>query len=203
MSIDRKKYLGQDEVRKLRASTEGWALLDLQHGRQRGIMAWMLIDLALSTGLRVSELAAIKQTDVDLRRRFITVGRLKRRQRVEESLAIGEDLCRHLKEYVNWLKMVRPSAAMLLVGERGPYSRYGLGQLWNDAITRAGLPADYSIHSARHTMAVALLGKTGNLRQVQKQLGHASPVTTANMYADITDEDMRAGVEGLYEEDKP
>ena len=44
-----------------------------------------------------------------------------------------------------------------------------------------------------------LLRKTGNLRQVQKQLGHASPATTANMYADITFEDMQNELNGLYQ----
>ena len=47
-------------------------------------------------------------------------------------------------------------------------------------------------------MAVYLLRKTGNLRMVQKQLGHRNPTTTANMYADVTFEDMRKGVDGLY-----
>ena len=47
-------------------------------------------------------------------------------------------------------------------------------------------------------MAIHLLRKTGNLRMVQKQLGHRNPVTTANMYADVTFEDMRDGVDELY-----
>ena len=47
-------------------------------------------------------------------------------------------------------------------------------------------------------MAVYLLRKTGTLRMVQKQLGHRNPATTANMYADVTFEDMRDGVDGLY-----
>ena len=67
-------------------------------------------------------------------------------------------------------------------------------------IKRAGLPSELSIHSGRHTMAVHLLKKTSNLRLVQKQLGHASPATTANMYADISFEDMQEGVTGLYEQ---
>ena len=62
----------------------------------------------------------------------------------------------------------------------------------------AGLPKELSIHSARHTIAVHLLKKTCNLRQVQKQLGHSSPTTTANLYADISFTDMQAGVTGLY-----
>ncbi|MFC1652097.1 hypothetical protein ACFL3F_00105 [Planctomycetota bacterium] len=44
--------------------------------------------------------------------------------------------------------------------------------------------------------------KTGNLQQVQKQLGHSSPATTANMYADISFEDMQDGVNGLYDYNK-
>lgn len=69
---------------------------------------------------------------------------------------------------------------------------------WKAAIKRAGLPAELSIHSARHTLAVHLLKKTGNLRQVQKQLGHSSPTIAAAMYADVTFEDMQDGLSGLY-----
>ena len=87
----------------------------------------------------------------------------------------------------------------LFVGGRGPLTSRGLQQIWKAAVKRAGLPKELSIHSARHTIAVHLLKKTGNLRQVQKQLGHASPATTANMYADISFEDMQNGVTGLYQ----
>ena len=76
----------------------------------------------------------------------------------------------------------------------------GLQRIWKRSIKLAGLPKELSIHSARHTIAVHLLRKTSNLRQVQKQLGHASPATTANMYADISFEDMQNGVTGLYED---
>ena len=65
---------------------------------------------------------------------------------------------------------------------------------------RAHLPAELSIHAARHSLAVFLLKKTGNLRLVQKQLGHSSPVTTATMYADVPFDDMQSGLSGLYDE---
>ena len=85
------------------------------------------------------------------------------------------------------------------MGQRGPATSRGLQQMWKGAIRRAGLSEELSIHSARHTLATHLLKKTGNLRQVQKQLGHASPATTANMYADIAFEDMQEGVNGIYD----
>jgi integrase len=156
----------------------------------------MLVDLALSTGLRVSEMVALKIKDVDLKRGCMSVTRRKRKKKVKESLAISKDLVQHLKDYITWTD--RKSGA-LFVGARGPLTAQGLQRIWKASIKRAGLPKELSIHSARHTIAVHLLKKTSNLRQVQKQLGHASPATTANMYADISFEDMQNGVTGLYE----
>jgi integrase/recombinase XerD len=86
----------------------------------------------------------------------------------------------------------------LLVGCRGPLTAQGLQRIWKRAIKLAGLPVELSIHSARHSLAVHLLRKTRNLQQVQKQLGHSRPATTANMYADVSFEDMQQGVTGLY-----
>lgn len=196
MVIDRAKYMNAEEVKQLRTVTEARAIVDLRKGRIMGPLAWMLVDTALSTGLRVSELAAIQIKDIDLKRGLIKVHRKKRKKKIVESLAIGQDLIKHLKKY---LELEDRTAGKLFVGERGDLTRYGLQQIWKSAVKRAGLPKELSIHSARHTLAVSLLKKTGNLRQVQKQLGHASPATTANMYADISFEDMQAGVNGLYQ----
>ena len=196
MVIDRTKYMDLDEVKQLRTVTEAKAIVDLKAGRVGGVRAWMLIDLALSSGLRVSEMAALKIKDVDLKRSCLSVTRLKRKKKVKESLALGKDLAQHLKDYIAWTD--RKSGA-LFVGSRGTLTAQGLQRIWKRSIKLAGLPKELSIHSARHTIAVHLLRKTSNLRQVQKQLGHASPATTANMYADISFEDMQNGVTGLYE----
>jgi len=210
MSIDRTKYMDDSEVKQLRTVTEGRALLDLRAGRVNGPLAWMVADLALSTGLRVSEIAAVDLKDVDLKRGGLSVTRLKRRKPVRETLAIGKDLVDHLRTFLTWRsarvsdldKASRNGLAAtkgpLFVGCRGPLTTQGLQRIWKAAVKRAGLPKELSIHSARHTIAVALLKRTGNLRQVQKQLGHSSPTTTANMYADVSFQDMQAGVCGLY-----
>ena len=194
MVIDRTKYMNADEVKQLMTVTEAKAIVDLKKGRLSGPIGWMVVDLALSTGLRVSEMTAIRLKDIDFKRGFITVHRKKRKKKVIDSLAISPELIKHLKDFIE-----DRSTGKLFVGERGDLTKYGLQQIWKAAIKRAGLPKELSIHSARHTMAVHLLRKTGNLRQVQKQLGHASPATTANMYADISFEDMQEGVTGLYQ----
>jgi integrase/recombinase XerD len=47
------------------------------------------------------------------------------------------------------------------------------------AIREAGLPEHYSSHATRHSYAVHLLDKTGNLAYVQQQLGHSNIATTS------------------------
>ena len=67
----------------MRTVTEARAIVDLRAGRVLGVHAWMLVDLALSTGLRVSEMAALYIKDVDLKRGCLTVIRLKRKKKVK------------------------------------------------------------------------------------------------------------------------
>ena len=155
----------------------------------------MLVDFALRTGLRVSEMARVKVEDINFKRGCLTVLRSKKKNTKPETLALGADLLEHLKEYVEDRKK-----GALFVGERGDMTTRGLQALWKSACKKAGLPESVSIHCARHTLAVTLLKKTSNLRAVQKQLGHADPKVTAAMYADISFEDMQDGVNGLYDD---
>ena len=87
----------------------------------------------------------------------------------------------------------------------------------NDSYLVHGLDPDVkNIEKARkHIQSLKLYGKVSvdrlngsrlpyidNLVNlvVSEQLGHASPATTANMYADISFEDMQNGVNGLYDQ---
>ena len=45
-------------------------------------------------------------------------------------------------------------------------------------------PCGRKMHMARHTDGQAVLDKTGNLKAVQKLLGHSSITTTADTYTD-------------------
>ena len=157
----------------------------------------MVVDLALSTGLRVSEIAALQIASIDLKRGALKVVRMKKKVKKSETMPISKNLVLHLKEYLAWAERKK---GPLLVGQRGPLSAQGLQRIWKRSIKDAGLPKELSIHCARHSIAVYLLKKTRNLRMVQKQLGHSSPATTANMYADISFEDMQDGISGLYDE---
>jgi len=199
--VDRTKYMDAQEVRLLRQSTELHAARDQIAGRKAGPLAWAVVDLALQTGLRVSEMARLKVGDFDPKRNALTVTRSKKAEAKPETMALGQGLTDHLVAFLAWKESAdqdTTAEAALFTGQRGRLTVFGLQQIWKAEIRRAGLPKALSIHSARHTAAVHLLKGTGNLRQVQKQLGHASPVTTANMYADVAFDEMAAGMDGLY-----
>lgn len=80
----------------------------------------------------------------------------------------------------------------LVKGHRYPITYHGMGsnkRRWK----KAGV--DARIHDLRHTTGMRTLRKTGNLRVVQKILGHTDIAITAKFYTDATVEDMRAAME--------
>jgi integrase len=93
-----------------------------------------------------------------------------------------------------WKDRTRNGRALgdLVKGERYPITYAGLGsnkRKWK----KAGVVA--RIHDLRHTTGMRTLRKTGNLRVVQKILGHTDIAITAKFYTDATVEDMRAAME--------
>lgn len=78
-------------------------------------------------------------------------------------------------------------------GERYPITYYGLGSRKRVTWKTAGVAA--RIHDLRHTTGMRTLRKTGNLRVVQKILGHTDIAITAKFYTDASVEDMRAAME--------
>lgn len=200
--MDRLKYLDRREVRKLTASARRYAEVAQRDEAIRPIVRWMTVDLALATGLRAAEMVSILWRDLDENAAYIRVHRGKKRrgQPVIEAIAISDSLVQHLVAYRADLRArLRPATDddHVLQGERGPLTRTALWRQWQYALKLAGL-APRPLHHARHTLAVHLLRGTGNLRLVQKQLGHSNPTVTANLYADVPYEDMRAAANGVY-----
>jgi integrase len=78
-------------------------------------------------------------------------------------------------------------------GDRYPITYYGLGS--RKRVTWKAAGVDARIHDLRHTTGMRTLRKTGNLRVVQKILGHTDIAITAKFYTDATLEDMRAAMD--------
>ncbi|MBI3090687.1 MAG: site-specific integrase [Candidatus Tectomicrobia bacterium] len=194
------KFLTLDEVRRLRQAVEAKAALDLAKGRTLWVKRWMLVDLALSSGLRVSEMVNLRCGDLRLGGKAHLVVRNGKGGK-PGAVYLDTAFVRHLREYLTRKERVGEPLGVddyLLCKLSGqPYTRDALHKTFKLCLEAAGIPRErYSIHSARHTYCTYLYAATKDLRLVQKQARHSSPAVTA-VYADVEPERMSEGVEAM------
>jgi integrase len=77
-------------------------------------------------------------------------------------------------------------------------------RLADSGIVPAGTTSGERMHNARHTAGQRVLDATGNLKAVQKLLGHASIQTTGDIYADWDIDQLAATMaDVLASDDEP
>jgi site-specific recombinase XerD len=193
--------MSEDEVLVLKKVVEREAISDLRNGRTTWPRFWMMIDLATSSGMRVSEIASLIIGDIYLNpfepRLYVNGKGDKYRD-----IFIPSSLRRHISDYIKWKVAIEEPTEQgdyLLLSSHGYcYTARGLQYAFKICLETAGLPSYYSIHACRHSYGTYLYQRTKNLRMVQKQLGHSS-INTTTVYADVTIEETIKGVNGLFE----
>lgn len=152
----------------------------------------VLLTLA-HTGLRASELCALRLADLVLSERK---GKLTVRGKGEKirEIPLNAEVREALRE---WLS-ARPAAPddRLFIGRRGPLTPSGVWRIVAQYARKAGLE-DVHPHVLRHTFATRLLREAGaDLVTVAELLGHESLNTTAR-YTRPSEKDLEAAVERL------
>jgi integrase/recombinase XerD len=172
--------LGEAAVAKLIAQPP-----DTLRGRRDAAM----IELAYSSGLRVSELVYLALADINLNQGFVRVtGKGNKTRLVPVGGAAIDKVKRYLAE--DRPELVRdPAERALFLTERGrPMTRQGFWKLLRNYARRAGvrLPAgDISPHKLRHSFATHLIENDADLRAVQPMLGHAD-ISTTQIYTQVS-----------------
>jgi integrase/recombinase XerD len=158
----------------------------------RGLRDRALIELLYATGLRVSELVALRAADINLTGRYLTCTGKGRKQRM---VPIGDQAADWVARY---LEDARPdltrgkTAARLFVNARGgALSRVGFWKILKGYGRAASLPRTLSPHVLRHSFATHLLDRGADLRAIQMMLGHAD-LSTTQIYTHILEARMRA-----------
>ncbi len=189
------KFLSIDEVKNLRKTCQDAALLARSKGVQAPVRDALIIELALGSGLQISELSNLKVQDLDLRKGqnalYVRNGKGGKDRVVQFSYRIKN----LIQDYLQYRQSRSP---YLFPSERGPQmTRFGIGQVFKKWGKRAGLAPHYSIHCLRHTYATNLYKASGyNLRLVQQQLGHSS-VSTTSVYSAVVSKDLDDALERL------
>jgi integrase/recombinase XerC len=157
----------------------------------------LAVRLLLDYGLRKGALAAVQFKHFDHYRRRLTI--FTKGEKVRElpipSAPFWNDL-EHLildvqakpNDYLMWRSKTIPRAGVRRFPDK-PMVAHGMHKWWYRCLERAGVvptgtTSGERMHKARHTAGQRVLDATGNLKAVQRLLGHASIQTTGDVYAD-------------------
>ena len=179
------RFLTVEEVNRLAEACGSYRLLVL-------VLAY--------TGLRWGELAALRVRRVDLARRRILV--VEATAEVAGKLVVGTPK-NHQRRSVPVPRFLLGQLAEHIAG-RGPddlvFTAPGGGFLRNTNFRHRFFgPATIAVglvgltpHDLRHTAASLAVAAGGNVKAVQRMLGHASAAMTLDTYSDLFDDDLDA-----------
>ncbi|CAL9383674.1 Tyrosine recombinase XerD [Actinosynnema sp. ALI-1.44] len=149
-----------------------------------------LLELLYSTGARISEVVGLDVDDVDTAERTVLLDGKGGKQRL---VPVGRPALAALEAYLVRLRptlVKRGTPALFLNARGGRLSRQTAWQVLKTAAERAGIRAEVSPHTLRHSFATHLLEGGADVRVVQELLGHAS-VTTTQVYTLVTVNTLR------------
>ena len=151
-----------------------------------------LLEFAYATGVRVSELVAVKLQDISFSERVVRVLGKGRKERL---IPFGKTAMGRIASYI---REVRPqfdrgkSRGVVFLNARGtPLSRVGAWGIIKTNARRAGLAKRVTPHTLRHTFATHLLEGGADLRAVQEMLGHAD-LSTTQIYTHVDRDYLRS-----------
>ena len=132
-----------------------------------------MLMITYSSGLRVSETARLKMTDIDSKRMTVRIRQGKGGDRYS---ILSQTALEQLRQY--W-KKYRP-AEWLFEGQKKDdhISLSTIQSIFRAAKKRARIAKPVSIHTLRHSFATHLIEAGTSLHHVQLLLGHRSPATT-------------------------
>ena len=149
-----------------------------------------MLELLYATGIRVTELISLKVEDINLQMGFI-VCKDAHKERV---IPFGAEAKRALLSYLNKSRdamILNKEEDILFVNCSGQaMSRQGFWKLIKYYAKKAGIDADITPHTIRHSFAAHLVENGADLRSVQEMLGH-SDISTTQIYANMNHNKIR------------
>ena len=159
--------------------------------KNRAAPAWMplrdaaIMELFYSSGLRLSELAALDVADADLYTESVRVFGKGRKERV---CPVGLPALESISRY---RAAARVHAGALFINKsRKRISSRSIWLTLKRYLPQTSIPISISPHKLRHSFATHMLDRGADLRSVQALLGHAS-LSTTQIYTHVTTERLK------------
>jgi integrase/recombinase XerD len=146
------------------------------------------------TGMRQSELLALRWTDIDFAKKVILIqnsDRFTTKSRKNRVVPMHRRVCDLLKRRKD------ASSCDLVFHKNGQQlSRCDVTHEFKHFVRKAGLREDLHFHSLRHTFATWLVQNGVSIYEVQKLLGHSS-IAVTQVYSHLASDELHEAVEGI------
>ena len=142
----------------------------------KGIRDKAMLELLYATGMRVTELISVTVSDVTLLGEYLLCG-------------VG-GLARGIRFGWENLLKGRESDFLFVNCQGNPMSRQGFWKLLKQYGREAGIQADITPHTLRHSFAAHLVQNGADLKAVQEMMGHAD-IATTQVYRNVTMEQIK------------
>ena len=164
-----------------------------------GLRDKAMLELLYATGIRVSELVSLTISDLNMKMGFVKCSGKGSKERM---IPLGSVALYSIHEY---LKSGRPKMAKqkeekaLFLNQQGTMlTRQGFWKILKKYALKAGIQADITPHTLRHSFATHLLENGADLRSVQEMLGHAD-IATTQIYTHVA----RSRIKEVYNQTHP
>ncbi|AKU32290.1 tyrosine recombinase XerC [Bacillus altitudinis] len=153
-----------------------------------------ILELLYATGMRVSELCSLKESDLDLSMDTVLVhGKGSKQRYVPFGSYAYEALSTYLEDGRQKLKVKGKDRAdsHVFLNQRGaPLTDRGVRFILTELMKKASGTLHIHPHMLRHTFATHLLNEGADLRSVQELLGHSN-LSSTQVYTHVSKDSLR------------
>lgn len=157
-----------------------------------------MLELLYATGIRVSELITLNRSDVNLMLSYIVCRDGEKERVIPFGACSKRALERYLKEGRELLLKGQESEFLFVNCSGNGMSRQGFWKLIKQYASKAGIEAEITPHTLRHSFAAHLVQNGADLKSVQEMMGH-SDIATTQIYRNLGDDRVRR----VYRESHP
>ncbi len=151
-----------------------------------------ILELFYSTGMRLSELAALDVGDIDTISECVRVFGKGRKERL---CPVGSHALAAMQRYRVKAGVHEGALFRSKLGTR--ITTLAIGNVVEKYWKKSGLPIHVTPHKLRHSFATHLLNNGADLRAVQSLLGHAS-LSTTQIYTHVSTQRMKEVYEAAH-----
>lgn len=157
-----------------------------------------MLELMYATGLRVSELLALKIQELELQYGYLVCTNAKKERAIPFGREAKRALVRYIKDGRDVLLKGKQSDMLFANCLGNAMSRQGFWKIIKHYGETANIKSDLTPHTLRHSFAAHMVQNGADLMSVQEMLGH-SDISTTQVYLN----DKSKKIKQVYEKTHP